>query len=291
MNSKYSRIKIARKGASDDINLSIQYILNCGGEVAGSCRGGSHTGVYQFIHDIGYVPYDTCQPYLACSSDSTTGFCPHVNTSCTPYNTCRTCTMKITPSLHPFNELCREIDVFPNASIAEYGTIQLDAHNYTERDLQITVQKIQAEIFARGPVSAAVNGQELHNYQGGIYNDTMASKSTTHIVSIIGWGTVGDDDTISRSSSDSSSSSYWIVRNSWGQYWGEMGFFRIAMGQNVLGIESDVAWATPGQYTTSNYPCSEDGTNCGPSRFVGETYIDPSNDIQSIHNRLFTSTK
>mmetsp|Transcript_33437 Transcript_33437/g.72242 ORF Transcript_33437/g.72242 Transcript_33437/m.72242 type:complete len:179 (-) Transcript_33437:708-1244(-) len=39
------RIKIARGGVGDDINLSVQYLLNCGGGVAGSCWGGSHSGV------------------------------------------------------------------------------------------------------------------------------------------------------------------------------------------------------------------------------------------------------
>jgi len=34
------RIKIAQKGKGTDINLSIQYILNCGAESAGSCHGG-----------------------------------------------------------------------------------------------------------------------------------------------------------------------------------------------------------------------------------------------------------
>merc|ERR1712137_576078 len=55
------RIKIARKGAGVDVNLAIQYILNCGTEVAGSCHGGSAGGTYQFIKDSGFVPYDTCQ--------------------------------------------------------------------------------------------------------------------------------------------------------------------------------------------------------------------------------------
>ena len=64
------RIKIARKGVGDDINLSIQYVLNCGSGVAGSCWGGSHSGAYEFAKTQGFIPYDTCQPYLACSSDS-----------------------------------------------------------------------------------------------------------------------------------------------------------------------------------------------------------------------------
>jgi len=84
------RIKIARKGQGEEINLSIQFILNCGTEVAGSCHGGYHTSTYQFIKDTGYIPFDTCLPYLACSAESTEGFCPHVDTTCSAVNTCKT---------------------------------------------------------------------------------------------------------------------------------------------------------------------------------------------------------
>lgn len=34
------RIKIAREAKGEDINLSIQFILNCGADMAGSCHGG-----------------------------------------------------------------------------------------------------------------------------------------------------------------------------------------------------------------------------------------------------------
>ena len=34
------------------------------------------------------------------------------------------------------------------------------------------------------------------------------------------------------------SNSYWVVRNSWGEWWGEGGWFRIERGTNALGIES-----------------------------------------------------
>ena len=40
LSSLGDRIKIARKAQGDDINLSIQFILNCGTESAGSCHGG-----------------------------------------------------------------------------------------------------------------------------------------------------------------------------------------------------------------------------------------------------------
>mmetsp|Transcript_31701 Transcript_31701/g.45025 ORF Transcript_31701/g.45025 Transcript_31701/m.45025 type:complete len:81 (+) Transcript_31701:891-1133(+) len=62
-----------------------------------------------------------------------------------------------------------------------------------------------------------------------------------------------------------------------------MGFFRIEMGKNLLGIESKINWATPGQFSETNYPCSEDGNNCGPTVRM---YIDPSADMESISRRL-----
>lgn len=251
------RIKIARGGLGADINLSIQYILNCGAKKAGSCYGGTATGVYDFIKEVGYVPYDTCMPYLSCSSDSgEEGFCEHVDTSCSAVNTCRTCN---TFSSH--GGTCTEIDVFPNATVAEYGTYSLDVH------------KIKAEIYARGPVAAQVNAIPLVHYKGGVVRDTkVMHKLPDHVVSIVGWGTDAK-----------TGKQHWIVRNSWGQYWGEMGYFRIEMGGNELAIESQVVWATPGEFTVTNFPCDEDGANCGPEKMK---YVDPSKDVLSVVRRL-----
>jgi cathepsin X len=243
------RIKIARNASGIDINLSIQYILNCGQE-AGSCHGGNPVRTYQFIQKT-LVPYDSCQPYISCSSDSDAGFCASVDTTCTPINTCRTCT--------PGGQ-CSEIDVFPNATVDSFGTIINDVH------------ATQAEIFARGPVVAGLSGQALSNYTGGVFSDVTASKNMTHAVSIVGWGTdaaTGDQ--------------HWIVRNSWGQYWGEMGYFRVLMGHNVIGIETKIIWATPGNFTVMNYPCFVDGKNCAPST---QTYMDPFHDIEAVQRRL-----
>jgi len=245
------RINIASPSSAEEINLSIQWVLNCGGGVAGSCHGGSHSGVYQLIKQRGSVPYDTCQPYVACSSESTDGFCSKVDTTCSAMNTCRTC-------IH--NGTCSEIDIYPNATVLEYGYIS----GFNK------VQKIKAEIYARGPVAAGVNAEPLVTYKGGIVEDhSFWKKLVNHVVSIVGWGkdpVSGED--------------YWIVRNSWGQYWGELGYFRIIAGYDALGIESQIVWATPGQFTMHNYPCNEGGENCAGDT-KGEAvqthyYVDPS---------------
>jgi len=252
------RIKIAREGKGDDINLSIQHILNCGGDVAGSCHGGSHSGTYEFIKSVGYVPFDTCMPYIACSSESKEGFCKHADTTCSAYNTCRTC-----DTFGGMGGKCVEIDSFPNATVAEYG-----GYSLFESD---KVHKIKAEIFARGPVAAGVNAEPIVGYKGGIVKDrNLLHKLINHVVSIVGWGIEGETE-------------YWIVRNSWGQYWGEMGFFRIETGHNSLGIEMSVVWATPGSWTIQNVPCFESGENCGPAV---KTYVDPSSNQELVASRL-----
>jgi len=229
------RIKISRKAQGPDVNLAIQYILNCGAGIAGSCHGGSASGVYQFVKDSGYVPYDTCLVYEACSRESTEGSCalkgPDAFT-CAPINKCRTCS-----TFKAAGGFCSEVDVFPNASISEYGKVRGE-HN------------MMAEIFARGPIACEVDASPLDDYVGGVFSKEGVYHPN-HIVSVVGWGYSAQED-----------KSYWIARNSWGEYWGEMGFFRVERGKNLLNLEQNCAWATPDAFTAFNYPCYEDGTNC-----------------------------
>jgi len=258
LSSLADRINIARRGKGPEINLSIQYILNCATETAGSCHGGTATGVYDFIkNQAKSIPYDTCQPYLACSHESKEGFCSHVNTECSTVNTCRTC-----DTMTEFGGKCTEIDYYPNATIKEYGTINFHSH------------QIMAEIYARGPVAAQLNAEPLIGYHGGILKDCkLWHMLPNHIISIVGWGTDQTDNT-----------KYWIIRNSWGEYWGEMGFARVKMGHNCIGIESEIVWATPDTWSEGNFPCDEDGKNCD----IHNKYIDPAPEHFNPDNDFVT---
>jgi hypothetical protein len=65
----------------------------------------------------------------------------------------------------------------------------------------------------------------------------------------------------------------------------EMGYFRIKAGENILGIEEEIVWATPGQFTIMNYPCNEDGSDCGRASTT-QHYIDPAWSSELIQRRL-----
>ena len=180
--------------------------------MAGSCHGGYHTGVYEMIHKMGYIPYETCQPYLACSDESEEGFCPQIDNSCSMINTCRTCSGFSDSGGH-----CVELDYFPNATVSEWGEIGDGSYFFT--DYEKRTHEIKAEIYARGPVAATINADPLRNYplkddntfwEGGVLDDDDASTMTNHIISITGWG-----------KDDKTGKDYWIIRNSWGEYWGE----------------------------------------------------------------------
>lgn len=126
---------------ADEVNLSIQYILNCATRTAGSCHGGSHTAVYEFLTG-NEAPYDSCQPYMACSSESKDGFCGSIDTKCTPINRCRTCDHKG----------CRAVERYPNATVGEYGT-----YSYFTGGFGGVVDKIKVRRYTPAGIFVATN--------------------------------------------------------------------------------------------------------------------------------------
>jgi cathepsin X len=232
------RIKIARGAKGIDINPSIQHILNCGD--VGTCYGGSIDGVYQWLHKVSKtgtgISYETAQPYLACSSDSKEGFCGHVDTTCKAANVARTC-----GSFDKEGGDCTGLDAFPNVTISDYGSIS-------------GAEAMMKEIYSRGPIACGIDAGPILNYEKGIVS--KASEDTDHVVSVVGWG---NDDT---------EGMYWIVRNSWGEYWGEMGYIRV--GKGALNLEDQCSWAVIQDYTApekmNQIHCHEGGDNCEKKR-------------------------
>lgn len=229
MSALADRIKIDRMNnnvSGPDISLAIQVILNCGQTIAGSCEGGSPIGAYAFVSELSKegkgIPYDTCMNYAAL--DGQCDFEDGVTSG-----SCMTCAT--------FGVPCVSIDSYPNATVEEYGSISGE-------------QEMMAEIYARGPIACGVNAVPLVNYTGGVYTDDRRFNMIDHEISVVGWGV--DEET---------GLPYWDVRNSWGEYWGELGWARVHRGDNTLAIEKNCAWAV-GSYTETNFPCYEGGENC-----------------------------
>uniref|UniRef100_A0A8D0E473 Cathepsin W n=1 Tax=Salvator merianae TaxID=96440 RepID=A0A8D0E473_SALMN len=87
-------------------------------------------------------------------------------------------------------------------------------------------------VASQGPVTALINKEALQNYKGGIIQTPPPNCSCNHLdhaVLIVGYGTT-------KSRRRSRVLPYWIIQNSWGEKWGEKGYFRIHRGSNTCGI-------------------------------------------------------
>ena len=100
---------------------------------------------------------------------------------------------------------------------------------------------IKKNLFKFGPILTMINGLCIRNYEKNIIDFTKdecpnSFKDMNHDVTIIGWDY--DNET---------STEYWIVRNSWGKYWGMDGYMYVKCGENIIGIENEIF------FISSNY--------------------------------------
>ncbi|XP_045805235.1 zingipain-2-like [Trifolium pratense] len=96
-----------------------------------------------------------------------------------------------------------------NGQIAAAAQITSFAH-VTSNDEQ---QLLQAVVQQPVSVSIAV-GKEFQSYQKGVYSGTCG-RSLNHAVTIVGYGV------------NEEGKKYWLVKNSWGESWGENGYIRV----------------------------------------------------------------
>jgi len=92
---------------------------------------------------------------------------------------------------------------------------------------------LQVAVFQFGPTSVAIEAdqQSFQFYSGGIYSDPGCGTNLDHGVVAAGY-----------SVDTSSQQQYWIIRNSWGESWGEQGYMRMLMGSNICGINTEPSY-------------------------------------------------
>ena len=94
---------------------------------------------------------------------------------------------------------------------------------------------IRKDVYRWGPTSTGMMVYEdFVNFTGkGVYRwDGKSGKYGGHAVVIVGWG-------------ENVTDKYWIVRNSWGNNWGDNGYFKIVRGENHCEIEENVFTGIP----------------------------------------------
>ena len=95
------------------------------------------------------------------------------------------------------------------------------------------VAAIQTEIMTKGPVEAGFIGySDYLSYKTGVYKHVQGEYLGGHAVKILGWGV-------------EEGVPYWLVANSWNEYWGDKGFFKILRGQDECGIEGSIVAGNP----------------------------------------------
>ena len=71
------------------------------------------------------------------------------------------------------------------------------------------------DAVAMQPVYVAMDGMKIYEYKGGIMPSSVGCEDANHAVLAVGYGT------------DENGTKYWKFKNSWGDNWGENGYFRL----------------------------------------------------------------
>jgi cathepsin B len=195
-----------------------------GCDMSDGCNGGFPQEVFTYAVKLGIVSGGTY-------NQSGTG------ETCFPY--------PLPPCSH------HEQGPYPMCPSSEYATPKCPAHTCTDslypvpwsNDTHMAkkaysvpqdVASIQTEIMTRGSVAATMDVySDFLTYTSGVYVHTTGSYVGGHAIKILGWGMWTDGVT-----------PYWLVANSWNQYWGDNGYFLIKRGVDECGIESDISAAT-----------------------------------------------
>ncbi|KAK6916616.1 Cathepsin propeptide inhibitor domain (I29) [Dillenia turbinata] len=109
------------------------------------------------------------------------------------------------------------------ASVANFSVVSLDE------------DQIAANLVKNGPLAVGINAVFMQTYVGGVSCPYICSKRLDHGVLLVGYGSSGYAPIRMKEKP------YWIIKNSWGENWGENGYYKICRGHNVCGVDSMVS--------------------------------------------------
>jgi len=104
----------------------------------------------------------------------------------------------------------------------------------TEQTAACSETDMQSLLVNTGPLSACLDADPMQSYTGGVDNppDCTAAQ-IDHCITIVGYGT-----------DPTSGLAYWRIKNSWGNSWGEQGYYRLIRGTGACGINQVITMAS-----------------------------------------------
>lgn len=94
-------------------------------------------------------------------------------------------------------------------------------------------ERMKEDLFLHGPLQASFRFYaDFKMYKSGVYRHVAGPLEGGHAVKVLGWGV-------------ENGVKYWLCANSWGENWGDKGFFKFVRGENHLNFESDVHAGLP----------------------------------------------
>ena len=94
-------------------------------------------------------------------------------------------------------------------------------------------EELKTEIYERGSIEANfLVYEDFANYKEGVYQHIEGGLLGGHAIKIIGWGV-------------ENGVKYWLCVNSWNEFWGDKGTFKILRGENHCSIEGNIVTGMP----------------------------------------------
>lgn len=184
---------------------STLYVVNCSQKDRRLlCRGGNSFQFLKIARHRNYIPIEKDYPY---SFKSITGICPDIQRSWTNI------WGKNTRVLRGIYRELHHVDGF---------NIYLSSDYYRDR-LQVFINAVKKEIQNKGSAIVLMKAYGVLSFEldGRKVLSLCAYGKPDHAMTVIGYGNYIDR--------YGRRSSYWIIRNSWGYYWGDEGTFKLDM--------------------------------------------------------------
>ena len=124
---------------------------------------------------------------------------------------------------YPYKAVVADTCLFNPAGVAaeDTGAVQLPAKDEAA---------MKAALATVGPVAVVIDGssEEFFGYKTGVFVDSRGEcdpERLNHAVLLVGYGTDAE-----------SGLDFWLVKNSWGDDWGDGGYIKMVRGKNICGI-------------------------------------------------------